>query len=80
MKLKQIVYDESDLTLTKERKKIKYGEEFEVTDERGKEILAATFKGKPVAEIVNEKPLNKFGNPVGTRSTKESTVKLKTKK
>lgn len=69
MKLKQIVCDETELTLTKERKKIKYGDVFEVSDERGKEILAATFKGKPVAEIVNEKPINEFGNPVGTRKS-----------
>lgn len=67
MKLKQIVCDETELTLTKERKKVKFGEEFEVSDERGKEILAATFKGKPVAELVTEKPINEFGNPVGTR-------------
>ncbi len=76
MKLKQIVCDETELTLTKERKKLKYGEEFEVTAERGKEILAATFKGKPVAEVVNEKPINEFGNPVGTRKV----TKAKTKK
>ena len=75
MKLKQIVCDETELTLTKERKKIKYGEEFEVTAERGKEILAATFKGKPVAEIVNEKPINEFGNPVGTRKVTKSKSK-----
>lgn len=77
MKLKQIVCDKTELTLTKERKKIKFGEEFEVTDERAKEILAATFKGKPVAEIVNEKPINELGNPVGTRKTTRTT---KTKK
>lgn len=67
MKLKQIVCDETELTLTKERKKIKFGEEFEVSDERAKEILTATFKGKPVAEIVNEKQINELGIPVGTR-------------
>lgn len=76
MKLKQIVCDETELTLTKERKKVKFGDEFEVSDERGKEILAATFKGKPVAEVVNEKPINEFGNPVGTRKV----TKAKTKK
>lgn len=54
MKLKQIVCDKTDLTLTKEKKQIKYNEVFEVTEERGKEILAATFKGQPVAEIVEE--------------------------
>ncbi len=67
MKLKQIVCDETELTLAKERKKIKFGDTFEVSEERAKEILAATFKGKPVAEIVIENPVNEFGNPVGTR-------------
>lgn len=80
MKLRQIVVDGTDLTLTKERKQIKYGEEFEVSDERAKEILAATFKGKPVAEIVNEKPINEFGNPVGTRKATKVTKATKTKK
>ena len=80
MKLKQIVCDETELTLTKERKKIKYGDIFEVSKERAKEILAATFKGKPVAEIVNEKPTNEFGNPVGTRKAEKTTAKTKNKK
>lgn len=80
MKLKQIVCDETELTLTKERKKVKFGEEFEVTDERAKEILAATFKGKPVAELVIEKPVNEFGNPVGTRKIEKTTSKAKNKK
>lgn len=73
MKLKQIVVDGTDLTLTKERKQIKYGEEFEVTDERAKEILAATFKGKPVAELVIEKT-------VETKKVEKTTSKTKTKK
>lgn len=76
MKLKQIVCDETELTLTKERKKIKYGEEFEVTDERAKEILAATFKGKPVAEIVLEKPTNE-GTPKETKKVEKTTSKTK---
>lgn len=68
MKLKQIVCDETDLTLTKEKKVIKFGEVFEVNEARAKEILAVAFKGKPVAELVeepkeedkpNKKPLNK---------------------
>lgn len=80
MKLKQIVCDKTELTLTKERKKIKYGDEFEVSDERAKEILAATFKGKPVAELVIEKPVNEFGNPVGTRTVEKTTSKTKNKK
>lgn len=77
MKLKQIVCDKTELTLTKERKKIKFGEEFEVSDERGKEILAATFKGKPVAEIVTEKPVNEGK---GTKKEEKTTSKAKTKK
>lgn len=55
MKLKQIVCDKTDLTLTKEKKVIGYGKEFTIEDEaRAKEILAATFKGQPVAELVKE--------------------------
>ena len=55
MELKQIVCDKTDLTLTKEKKTIKYGEVFSIEDEaRAKEILAATFKGKPVAVVVEE--------------------------
>ena len=54
MKLKQIVCDKTDLTLTKEKKVIGYGKVFEVSEERAKEILAATFKGQPVAELVKE--------------------------
>lgn len=55
MKLKQIVCDKSDLTLTKEKKQIKYGEVFEVNDEaRIKEILNATYKDKPVVAIVED--------------------------
>lgn len=55
MKLKQIVCDKTDLTLTKEKKVISYGKEFVIEDEaRAKEILAATFKGQPVAELVKE--------------------------
>lgn len=42
------------LTLTKERKVLDYGTEFEVDEARAKEILAATFENKPVAEIVEE--------------------------
>lgn len=57
MKLKQIVIDKTDLTLIKEKKQIKYNEVFEVKDEaRVNEILAATYKGKPVAELVEEEP------------------------
>lgn len=54
MKLKQVVCDKTDLTLTKEKKVISYGKEFEVSEERAKEILAATFKGQPVAVVVEE--------------------------
>lgn len=54
MKLKQIVCDGTVLNLTKEKKVIEYGEVFEVDDERGAEILNATYKNKPVAELVEE--------------------------
>ena len=52
MKLRQIVCDKTELTLTKEKKKIKYNDIFEVSDERAKEILKATYHNKPVVEIV----------------------------
>lgn len=67
MKLKQIVCDSTDLTLTKEKKVIKYGEVFEVSDERGKEILAVKFKGHPVAEEVKQ--------PVKKAAKKKDSVK-----
>lgn len=55
MKLKQIVCDKTELTLTKEKKQIKYGEVFEIEDEeRVKEILRTTYKDKPVAAIVED--------------------------
>lgn len=56
MKLKVIAQYEngkpSSLTLTKEKKVIEYGKVFDVSEERGKEILKATFQGKPVVAIV----------------------------
>ena len=62
MKLKVIaLYKDgkpSDLTLTKEKKIVKYGEEFEIKDaKRANEILNTIFNGKPVVEVVknNEK-------------------------
>lgn len=59
MKLKQIVCDKTELTLTKEKKQIKYGEVFEIEDEaRAKEILKATYHNKPVAEEVKEQKKN----------------------
>ena len=72
MKLKQIVCDKTDLTLTKEKKQIKYNEVFEVKDEsRVNEILAATYKGKPVAELVEEpKEDTKEVNKATTRKRK----------
>ena len=55
MKLKQIVCDNTDLHLTKEKKTIAYGEVFTIEDkDRVKEILNATYKGMPVAEVVKE--------------------------
>lgn len=57
MKLKQIVIDKTILILTKEKKTVAYGEVFEIKDEsRVNEILAATYKGQPVAELVIEEP------------------------
>ena len=56
MKLRQIVCDGTNLTLIKEKKDIKYGEVFEVSELRGREILAAKFKDQPVAELVIEEP------------------------
>ena len=58
MKLKQIVYDGTNPNLTKENKVIKYGEVFEVDDERSTEILNTTFKNKPVAELIEESAEN----------------------
>lgn len=55
MELRQIVWDRTDLTLTKEKKTIKHNEVFTVEDkERVEQILKATYKGKPVAELVEE--------------------------
>lgn len=54
MKLRQIVCDKTELTLTKEKKKIKYNDIFEVSDERAEEILKTTYHNKPVVEIVKE--------------------------
>ena len=54
MKLKQIVCDGTVLNLIKEKNVIEYGEVFEVDDERGAEILKATYQNKPVAELVQE--------------------------
>ena len=74
MKLKQIVCDKTDLTLTKEKKQIKYNEVFEVKDEtRVNEILAATYKGKPVAELVEE-PKEEV------KEVKKATTRKKTNK
>lgn len=69
MKLKQIVIDKTNLTLTKEKKQIKYGEVFEVSEERGNEILKATFKGQPVVELVVEEP--KEDKPVKKTTNKK---------
>lgn len=52
MKLKQVVCDKTELVLTKEKKKIKYNEIFEVSEDRAKEILRATYHNKPVVEVV----------------------------
>ncbi len=59
MILKLRVCVKPDLTLIKEKKKVKYGEVFEVDENRGKEILKATYYGKPVAEVVADEKENK---------------------
>lgn len=75
MILKQIVCDGTDLTLTKEMRVIKSGEVFTIEDEaRAKEILAATFEGKPVAELA-ETP--KKDEPEEDKVTKKNTNKNK---
>ena len=61
MKLRQIVCDKTELTFTKEKKKIKYNEIFEVNDERAREILNVTYHNKPVVEVIKEET-NKNNN------------------
>ena len=66
MKLRVIA--EPDLWLIKEKKNVLYGETFEVSQERGLEILKATYNGKPVAELVedsNNKESNKKIKKIG---------------
>ena len=72
MKLRQIVCDGTNLTLIKEKKDIKYGEVFEVSELRGREILAAKFKDQPVAELVIEEP-----KKVTTTTKKANTKAVK---
>lgn len=50
MRLKVIV---DRLKLTKENLEFGYGNEFEVSDARGTEILKTTFNGNPVVEFVS---------------------------
>ena len=50
MRLRVIV---DKLKLTKEDLEYENGQEFEVSEERGIEILKATFNGKPVVEFVS---------------------------
>ena len=59
MRLRQIVCDKTELFLSKEKKKIKYNEIFEVSEARAKEILNATYHNKAVAEIVKEDDVKK---------------------
>lgn len=74
MILKQVVCDETELTLTKEKKTIAYGKEFVIEDEaRAKEILATTFKGQPVAVVVEEEP--KVEEPKEVKKTSKKTNK-----
>ena len=66
MRLRVIV--SPTLTLNKEDKVIPYGEEFEVSEARGIEILKTTFNGSPVAEFVSSN---------GGNSNEESLIKEK---
>ena len=78
MKLKQIVCNGTTLNLIKEKKVIEFGEVFEVDDEESaKEILAATYKDKPVAELVKETIKEKI---VITTAKVPAQVKQGTKK
>lgn len=80
MKLKQIVCDGTNLNLTKEKKVIEYGEVFEVDDERGEEILNATYKNKPVAELVKEEDKPTTAAPLGDKQKEEVTTPKATNK
>ena len=74
MKLKQIVCDGTNLNLTKEKKVVEYGEVFEVDDERGTEILSATYKNKPVAELVEEEDKPTTAATPGDKPKEEVTT------
>ena len=69
MKLKQIVCYKTDLTLTKENKPMSEEEA------RVNEILAATYKGKPVAELVEEEGTKAEDKPVRKATTRKKTSK-----
>lgn len=76
MKLKQVVIDMTDLTLTKERKKIKYGELFKIADEsRANEILKARYKDKPVAIIYNSEQKNTSPQEDASKDNQKSNSK-----
>ena len=79
MKLRQIVCDGTNLTLIKEKKDIKYGEVFEVSELRGREILAAKFKDQPVAELVVEEPKATTTKKATTKAVKEVKENKETK-
>ncbi|MBE6145046.1 MAG: hypothetical protein E7171_00330 [Firmicutes bacterium] len=72
MKLRQIVCDGTDLTLIKEKKVIKYGETFEVSELRGREILNAKFKEQPVAEVVVEEPKKTTTKKAANKEVKDN--------
>ena len=79
MKLRQIVCDKQTLTLKKENEIKMYGEEFIIEDEeRAREILATKYKGKPVAEIVEETTEEEVKEEV--EETTEEEVKPRGKK
>ena len=60
MKLRVIAKDskmkEANLQLKKEKKFYLHNEEFEVNDERGKELLDTKWEGNPIVEEVKETP------------------------
>lgn len=79
MKLRQIVCDGTNLTLIKEKKDIMFGEVFEVSELRGREILAAKFKDQPVAELVVEEPKATPTKKATTKAVKEVKDNKETK-
>lgn len=78
MKLRVIAKDASGnkmhLNLRKEHEMILHGKEFEVSEERGEELLAMKNEGGAVVEIVKTPKENKKINKVETEEVKEIPV------